>query len=84
PFAYSNDRTKIAREWLFDIRKDPLEQNNLVVKYAGVTDQMRSVANDILAENKAVREKISPKPTLFVKLKDNKLVSQLRSLGYLQ
>lgn len=71
-------------EWLFDIKKDPLEKNNLAVKQTGVTDPMRSMIKDIKAEDKIVREKIGSNVTMASIPKDDQLVSRLKSLGYLQ
>jgi arylsulfatase A-like enzyme len=83
PFVYSSETTKTTKEWLFDIKKDPQEKNNLAVKQTKVADQMHPITDDILAENKAVREKIGSKPVSLVQ-KNDELVSQLKSLGYLQ
>ena len=75
---------KTMEEWLFDIKKDPLEKNNLAVKQTGITDPMRFMVKDIKAGDKTVREKIGSKVTMASIPKDDKLVSRLKSLGYLQ
>jgi arylsulfatase A-like enzyme len=83
PFVYSSENTKTTRDQLFDIKKDPLEKNNLAVEQTKVAEQMHFMADEILAENKAVRKKIGSKPVSLVQ-KNDELVSQLKSLGYLQ
>ena len=82
-YVYSSENTKTTKDQLFNIEKDPLEKNNLAIEETGVTDQMRFIAKDIFAENKAVREKMGSKPVSLVQ-KNDELVSQLKSLGYLQ
>ena len=78
PFVYSSENTRTTKEQLFNIKKDPLEKNNLAVEQTKVTEQMRFIAKDIFMENKVVREKMGSKPVSLVQ-KNDELASQLKS-----
>jgi len=82
-FIYSNQPSKGTDEWLFDAGNDPQEKNNLASANPEIIDRMRIIAKMILEKDKIINEKLGCKNNIRVE-KDEKLLDQLRSLGYVQ
>lgn len=75
--------TRGQPEWLFDIRKDPREQNNLIEARPERAAEMRARAAGILDSDRALRAELRGEPGAAA-TPGEELRRQLKSLGYLQ
>jgi arylsulfatase A-like enzyme len=82
-FVYSNQPSAGTDEWLFDAVNDPKEMNNLASSHPVILKQMRKIAQDELEKDKEIRERLKLKKGAPVE-KDEQLLDQLKSLGYVQ
>ncbi len=64
---------------LYDLGDDPREKSNLVEKYPGKSEPLRTLLRDHSEENKTLRERLGPPET---KPLGPQLKEHLRSLGY--
>ncbi len=70
-------------EWLFDIRKDPREQNNLIQTRPDRAAEMRRRAAEILEGDRALRDQLQPNARA-ASTPGEELRRQIKSLGYLE
>jgi len=80
---WENSLSEGQPEWLFEIAADPREQVNLIAEKPEIAARMRSRADEILQEHRALRDHLGLTPGETTAPGED-LHRQLKSLGYLQ
>ena len=80
--AYSSQPSHGTGEWLFDLRRDPLERQNLAEGRPPLLTHLRALGAAICRRQEALRRRVGSDRGPRVPVDDN-LKKQLDSLGYL-
>lgn len=83
-FAYSNMKDALGSEFLFDIKNDPFERNNIVKERPDIARNMRDSAFRISEEDKRMARRLRSVPKTINYVDRKAAVSELKALGYLQ